>query len=112
MDTYSRLFNEAAIDVETADPLILVEGRFDALPLWPNATAFDGKPSDGQVERLRQARRPLVVALDGDAWIEGEMLAMRLELYGVRAGWLRLPPTTDPGNFRPEEIFLASDAAI
>ncbi len=112
MDTYNRLFNEAAIDIETDAPLILVEGVFDALPLWPRAAAFYGKPSDGQVERLRLAKRPLVVALDGDAWLEGEMLAMRLQLYGLRAGWLRLPPRTDPGNFRPDEFFLVSESAI
>jgi hypothetical protein len=112
MDTYRRLFNESALDVETDDPLILVEGVYDALPLWPEASAFFGKPADGQFDRLCSARRPLVVALDGDAWIEAEMLALRLSLQDVRAGWLKLPPTRDPGDMAPSKILAAARSAI
>ncbi len=112
MDSYRRLYNESALDVETDDPAICVEGVYDALPLWPDAVAFFGKPSDGQFQRLLKARRPLVIALDGDAWIEAEMLALRLGLEGVHAGWLRLPPRRDPGDMPPDRILAAARRAV
>jgi hypothetical protein len=112
MDTYRRMFNEAALDVETDEPLVMVEGVYDALPMWPEASAFFGKPSDGQFSRLCQTRRPLVIALDGDAWIEAEMLALRLQLQDVHAGWLKLPPTRDPGDIDPAKILDAARRAV
>lgn len=101
MDRERELFNAPALDVETDAPCLLVEGTFDALPYWPDVVAFLGKPSEGQVGRLYSAKRPLVVALDGDSWLEAEMLALRLRFDRRRAGWVRLPPTRDPNTVDP-----------
>lgn len=94
----SRVYNCAALKRKTDKPFVMVEGCYDALPYWPDAGAFLGKPNEPQIESLINAARPIVVVLDGDAWEEGEMLAMRLRFNGVRAGSVRLPPTTDPSN--------------
>lgn len=98
------LYNARALRIKTEAPAIVVEGVFDALPHWPNAVACLGKPTEAQIEILLAARRPLIVALDGDAWTEGEALAMRLRLEGARASAVRLPPCTDPGDFEPDEL--------
>lgn len=90
------VFNARALLVHTDRPLVVVEGVFDALALWPDGVALLGKPSDPQVEMLAGAARPVAVVLDGDAWREGESLALRLRLLGQRAGHVRLPPTLDP----------------
>lgn len=111
MDRYSTLFNEAALAVDTDVPALVVEGQYDALPYWPDVVALLGKPSEGQVEKLLGARRPLVVALDGDAWLEGEMLAMRLAFDGAAASWVKLPPGQDPGSVRPAWLWRAAQAA-
>lgn len=94
-----RLWNEQALYADTDQPLALVEGCLDALPLWPDAAAFLGKPTDIVVEMLARHRgRPLVIALDGDAWEEGWALAVRLKFQGVPATAVRLPGGTDPGT--------------
>lgn len=98
LDRYTTMFNSAALSVRTSRPVLIVEGVFDALAWWPDATAVLGKPAEGQIEQLVRTRRPIVVALDGDAWIEGEALALRLQLEGVPAGWVRLPPKEDPAT--------------
>jgi hypothetical protein len=99
------IWNGKALLEETWKPLLLVEGVFDALPYWPHAAAFLGKPAEAQILSLLKAKRPVIVALDGDAWLEAEMLALRLELEAWSRGlelnvaWLHLPPKRDPGNF-------------
>jgi DNA primase len=90
------LYNEACLDVATDVPVLVVEGVFDALACWPDGVAVLGKPSGWQVSRLVAARRPVVVAFDGDAWREGWALAMHLRLQGQTAGCVRLPPGVDP----------------
>ena len=105
----SMMFNEHALWRPTDEPAVLVEGVFDALPHWPHAVALLGKPSHMQVRMLLAAARPLVVALDGDAWREGWALAQKLRLLGREAYSIRLPPLSDPGDMAPGELF---DAAI
>jgi hypothetical protein len=92
------LYNHAALLEEGRDdePVFIVEGVFDALAFWPDGVAVLGKPSPFQLEALIASRRPIVVALDGDAWIEGLSLAMRLRFEGQRSGNVRLPPGKDP----------------
>lgn len=94
--TTGRLFNQAALAVPTDEPVLVVEGVFDALALWPDAVAVLGKPTRAQVDTLNEARRPVAVCLDGDAWQEAETLALRLDFMGHRAGFVRLPPGKDP----------------
>ena len=106
------LFNEAALHVETDQPVLLVEGVFDAFPYYPNAVAFGGKPTDEQVAALLAAKRPMVSTLDGDAWQEAEALAMRLHLAGKRADWMRLPPGRDPADKKvdPDAVWAQATA--
>jgi DNA primase len=90
------LYNHAALLVETDTPVMVVEGVFDSLALWPDAVAVLGKPSHFQIDALSTAKRPIAVVLDGDAWREGYSLSMKLRLMGQQAGSVRLPPRTDP----------------
>ncbi len=93
------LFNENALGEDTVRPIILVEGVFDALPYWPDAVAFLGKPSEHQLELLLGGtERPIVVALDGNAWLEGWGVAAKLRMAGIPASFLKVPPGKDPGT--------------
>lgn len=105
------LYNHKALLVEDAvrrlrgddlPPVFVVEGVMDALALWPDAVAVLGKPTDPQIYALAESARPIAVCLDGDAWREGEQLALRLRLEGQRAGSIRLPPTKDPDEMEIE----------
>jgi len=90
------LYNRQALDVETERPVFVVEGTLDALAVWPDAVAVLGTWSAEHADYLLESKRPVVALLDGDAWRKGEALAMVLELHGVRAGFIRLPPKLDP----------------
>ena len=90
------LYNHSALLARTDEPLLVVEGAPDALALWPDGAGVLGKPSEWQVLALADCLRPVAVVLDGDAWEEGRELALRLEMEGQRAGYVRLPPRTDP----------------
>lgn len=92
------LYNHSALHEETDEPVMVVEGVFDTLALWPHSVAVLGKPSDDQVEALVLAKRPVAVVLDGDAHEEGQALAWRLQFAGARAGSVRLPPKMDPDD--------------
>jgi hypothetical protein len=96
MDRIGLLYNEPALYEDTARPVYIVEGTLDALALWPDAVAVLGKPLESQMALLVQARRPLVVCLDGDAWEQGQSLAWQLQFSGKRAGNIRLGPKVDP----------------
>lgn len=101
----SLLWNHHALYELTDEPIILVEGVFDALPHYPYAISCLGKPSHGQMPALYATNRPIVVALDGDAWMEAQALAMKLKFDGKRATFLHLPPKTDPGDLKPGELY-------
>lgn len=96
MESGEHLYNTGALSVYTDEPVLVMEGVFDALAYWPDAVAVLGKAKEAQFWKLIQSCRPVVVVLDGDAWEEGEMLAWRLKFEGQRAGHVRLPPTKDP----------------
>lgn len=98
----STLYNAQALEQDEQLPVLVVEGVFDALApaLWPNAVALLGKPTPAKISLLAGSQGPLkrslAVVLDGDAWREGQALALALKLRGVRAGFVRLPPKQDP----------------
>jgi hypothetical protein len=96
MSREGLLFNESALWVETEEPVFVVEGVFDTTLLYPNAVSCMGKPLQSHLPKLRAARRPVVMCLDGDAWEEAWAWAMTLRHVGCRAGSIRLPPKTDP----------------
>lgn len=97
----TMLFNHEALFVETDEPLLIVEGMFDALPYWPHATACLGKPTHEQTAAFMAANRPLAICLDGDAHRIGDSLATLLRFEGRRAGYVRLPPRKDPNTVDP-----------
>ena len=103
MDRLGLLYNAPALWVETETPVYVVEGTLDALALWPDAVAVLGKPLDSQIALLARARRPVVVALDGDAWALGQTLAWTLRMYNQRSGAVRLPPGLDPDEI-PRDV--------
>jgi len=102
MDRIGLLYNEPVLYEETNRPVYIVEGTLDALALWPDAVAVLGKPLESQMALLVQARRPLVVCLDGDAWEQGQALAWQLQFSGKKAGNIRLGPKVDPDEVSRE----------
>jgi len=90
---------------ETSDqPVLVVEGVFDALPYYGDAVACLGKPSAEHFEMLAVSQRPLLIALDGDAHEEGWALAQRLRMREVRVDVLRLPAGEDPNTAREQVL--------
>lgn len=90
------MFNEAALDVHTDVPALIVEGVFDALALWPHGVAVLGKTTDAHFKRFRTSCRPVVLVPDGDAWKEGLVLRDRMRAARLRCGLVKLPPKRDP----------------
>ena len=101
MNRGTILYNHSVLDIETDEPALIMEGVFDVLPHFDNAVGCLGKPSKWQKSIFKEARRPLVVCLDGDAWEEGQALSFLLRINGVRAGFVKLPPKRDPGDIDP-----------
>ena len=98
--------------IETSSPAFVVEGVFDALPLWPDAVACLGKVVGAQFSLLCASRRPVVFIPDGDAWRAGDGLMLALRAAVVRAGCLRLPPKTDPDEIPVHVLRAASEASL
>lgn len=107
-----HLYNEQALDDETDEPVLVVEGVLDVMPFYPDAVAVLGKPSHAHVERLARAKRPLCVVLDGDAARDGHALAMKLQFDGARAGSVRLPGKADPDEVDPDALRAAARRSI
>jgi len=105
------LYNVHALDVETEEPALVVEGVLDTFPFWPNGVAVLGKLSPDQMQMLLTAKRPLVVVMDGDAWRDGEAIAMHLKLEGKRCGSIKLPPRADPDEW-VEEVLEEAGACV
>ena len=97
-------FNGDALDAPTDNPLFIVEGVFDALRVGPDAIACLGKPTNAQLAQLKHVHRPVVFALDGDAWKVAMAASSKLALRGQRAVYLRLPPGKDPDTLSSEWI--------
>lgn len=85
----------------STDKLVLVEGVFDALAIYPHGVAAFGKNvTDAQLEIFCAwgGGGDKYVCLDGDAWEECAIIASRLVLRdATQVHWCKLPPTLDPG---------------
>ena len=92
------MYNQVELYRETNEPVMIVEGVFDALPYWPGVVACLGKPVDNHFKLMLEASRPIAVCLDGDAWEEAWSLSEQLRLYGKTAGYVQLPPRKDPNT--------------
>lgn len=109
------MLNRDALELVTKRPVALVEGSFDYLPHWPDAVAFLGKPTEEQLEFVAaRARRPVVFALDGDAWREAGSAATRVSRLAphVKVAALRVAPGVDPGAMNRDDFADLVEAAI
>lgn len=102
----TSLYNsKTLLQSESSDYLLVVEGIFDALLYLPYAVACFGKPSEGQIKQLAACKKPIVVALDGDAYLEGKALSDILNLRGATSSWVKLPYGQDPNKiYQPSLI--------
>lgn len=108
----TRLFNDQVIQDRSSTPLLVVEGCLDALPYFPHAVACLGKPGPEQLDALMQAQRPVVFALDGDAWSLARTCAARFRLDGRNAGFVRLPPKQDPNSVPHDWLIQRAHASL
>jgi DNA primase len=106
------LFNHAALLKRTDDPLLGVEGVFDAIALGTDSSALLGKPTRVLREVLAIALRPIAMVLDGDALDDGLATALHLRLMGKKAGCVWLPPKTDPDELPRKEVLKAARACV
>lgn len=98
------MLNGDALQDDTTEPIVIVEGPFDALRHWPYAVACFGKPTHHHIKQIQASKRPVVFALDADAQMEGWGHALTFEVSGRDARFLQLRPGTDPGKTTHEEF--------
>lgn len=110
MDSDGNLYNEEALYKQTDDPVILVEGVFDSLLYFPDVCAGQGMPKPTHLCKYTKARRPMAFAFDGDAWRVAKAMALKMRLRGKRAGYIHLPPTTDPNDRRVDPDWVRQRA--
>lgn len=112
-DRAGSFYNAAAVVRPSRRPLLVVEGFFDAVAHLPDAAAVMGLPSNTHLDLLAFAPRPVVFALDGDAWERGWAYAQYLQHMGQTAASIRLPPKRDPDDFKRSDLMrMAIDALL
>jgi len=89
------------------EPIVVVEGVFDAMPHYPHAVAVLGKPSKEHKKLLASVRKRVYIMLDGDARAESWALAQLLKVQGIDAIYVPVASGKDPGDATHEE-FLRS----
>jgi hypothetical protein len=105
-------YNHNALAEVTNEPVLVVEGVFDALAYWPNAVAALGDIGFAQKASLGYAKRPVCFVPDGDKWEEGMWHAMQLRYEGQPAGFVKLPPRTDPDEVDKDWLLDAARNSI
>lgn len=106
------LYNQAALAETTDRPVLTGEGVFDVIHHLPHAVACLGKPSHDQLTLLLHGLRPVCFVLDGDAWKQARALCLWMRLHGKPAGFIRLPPKTDPDAVPPEVLAESAKRSI
>lgn len=96
--TRDRMIHDQVFQVDTEDPVLMMEGSLDCVLFWDDAAGHMGKPIEAHVDVVRKTRRPVVSVLDGDAWRVGQNFMYLLRMNGVKAGAVRLPPGRDPNQ--------------
>lgn len=95
----NEFYNAERLRVDDPNSVaILSEGVLDALAVHDDGVALWGKGTHETAPLVAAAippGTPVVVALDGDAWKQGLILAADLKAAGVRAVATRLPPGED-----------------
>jgi hypothetical protein len=105
-------WNLDALTAPDPRPLIVTEGPLDALRLFPHAVACLGKPTRDQLATLARCQRPLVFALDADAWQTGYADVLQLRAAGRPAWCLALPTGFDPDTYPPQTLLDAAKYAV
>lgn len=109
----SRLLYNADQAFQQSMPPVLVEGITDALAVGPRAFATFGKNvADPQFARMIDLLegRDLIIAFDGDAQYEGEVLAERLAQFGVSCRLAHFEGEEDPASVDDLEYRLRTAA--
>lgn len=93
--------------ISWADPLVLVEGVFDAIAVRRNAVPLLGKNISPALHARIALRRPpaVYVALDGEARATAGRVAERLSMDGVDARVVPLPDEGDPADLGFERMW-------
>jgi hypothetical protein len=106
------LYNHQALLDRWSSPIVVVEGVFDALALWPQAVAVLGKASQEQIEALAACDRPIAVCLDPDALREARAMVYQLRAAGKDAGFIELPPGLDPDEVDRDWLLAEATACL
>lgn len=96
-------------NVKNANPIVIVEGPLDVVPLCHSAIAVCGKSISQQQIRLLRANftgKLIIVAMDGSAAEETERITKRLISENMMAMSLFLPEDKDPGDYSAEPQIL------
>ena len=113
MDREELMFRGHLLEEVTDDPVFIVEGVFDALPHWDlPIVACLGKPTKKHIDRISGTRRPVIVALDGDAREEAIALFRKLQMRGKTATMLHQSRREDPGALPTERLVAAAQALL
>ena len=109
------VFNDLLID--WTEPVTLVEGPFDAIRAGTQAIPLQGKALRPKLlKELMEAKVPVRVALDGDAFDASMRVLAELLACGVDASYIDLGGKKDPGEMEQGELercasFPVRDAA-
>lgn len=131
MEREGMLFNGGALWVETDEPCYIVEGGFDAIWLDPDGVGVLGvSVSDAkhivrslittaQEVTLMKAKRPVVIAADGDAWQDAVRLVNNMRMNAMlgglkhfQCGAVRIAPGLDPDEVPVDELRRAARQSL
>lgn len=115
MNRAEILYNAPAVQRQTSEPLLVVEGAFDQIWLGDDAVAVLGKPSYQQLQMFLAAPRPVCFFLDGDAWREAFMFVERLRVASGQFGkfaLVRAAGGLDPDEYPPEAVRAAAHQVL
>ena len=105
------IFNDLMID--WSEPVVLVEGVFDALKL-KNALPLLGStlPAETKLfQKIAEERATVYIALDNDAQRKEEKIIKNLLLYGITVYKMSIPRHCDIGDLSKEECELIKQKA-
>jgi transcription elongation factor Elf1 len=93
--------------IEWSEPIVLVEGVFDALAVKYNAIPLFGKNISEKLEnKLLSVGTPeIIVCLDSDALVNSIDIIQRFNSFGFTVKHCNLPDNTDPADIGKEKIW-------
>lgn len=95
------------------EPVILVEGRFDAIAVRRNAIPIDGKNIPQKLkDRILTNRTDVYICLDADARSTANRHCSYFIRNGVRTFMVNLPDNEDPGSLGYDGVWRCIDRAV